>query len=186
VSEGARRRAQLFNGIDAKTGSIPRGKQYSHTSCYAAVRGKPLLGEETTRQHDWRDETTGRVVEHSSNTTARWHTKSGRGNEQITQPKPTQFTVPSHRSNAPSMNPNNVDAHNACAFFKHLVEYQMAVCRECRHSVVPSHIESHLRHIHKVEHKVAERVAEAAREWTSLAAYASEVPVPREVMRPIA
>lgn len=62
------------------------------------------------------------------------------------------------------MDTNNVDAHDACAFFEHLVEYQVAVCRECRHGVVPSHMESHLRQMHKVEHKVAERVAEAARE----------------------
>ena len=39
--------------------------------------------------------------------------------------------------------------------------------------------------MHKVEHKVAERVAEGAREWAGLAAYASEVPVPRQVVSPI-
>ena len=92
---------------------------------------------------------------------------------------PTQYAVHHPISDAPSMNATNIEALDACAFFEHLVEYQIAVCRECRHGVLPSHMESHLRQMHKVEHKVAERVAEGAREWAGLAAYASEVLVPR-------
>jgi superfamily II DNA helicase RecQ len=71
-------------------------------------------------------------------------------------------------------------------YFEHLVEYQVAVCRECRHGVLPSHIERHLQRMHRVEHKEAERVAEAARGWAGLAEYASEVQVPSEVVEPIA
>jgi hypothetical protein len=58
----------------------------------------------------------------------------------------------------------NVNAQDACVFFEHVVEYQVAVCQECRHRVVPSHIASHLRQMHKVEHNIAKRVAEVVYE----------------------
>jgi hypothetical protein len=47
--------------------------------------------------------------------------------------------------------------------FKHLAEYSIAICKECRHSVLPSHIKSHLQRAHKVKHKQAEDIAERVR-----------------------
>jgi hypothetical protein len=82
------------------------------------------------------------------------------------------------------MDQGSVDAGDACSYFEHVMEYQVAVCRECRHGVLPSHIERHLQHVHKVEHKEAERVAKAARGWV-LAEYASEVQVPSQIVQSI-
>jgi hypothetical protein len=90
------------------------------------------------------------------------------------------------RPQQPSMSRIIVDAENACSYFEHLVEYQVAVCRECRHGVVPSHIESHLQRVHKVEYKEAGRVAEAVGGWTGLVHYASEVQMPSAVAATVA
>jgi uncharacterized C2H2 Zn-finger protein len=79
----------------------------------------------------------------------------------------------------------SVDAGDACSYFEHVMEYRVAVCRECRYGVLPNHIERHLQHVHKVEHKEAERVAKAAREWV-LVEYASEVQVPSQIVKSIA
>jgi hypothetical protein len=79
-----------------------------------------------------------------------------------------------------------VDPENACSYFEHLVEYQVAVCRECRHGVFPSHIESHLQRVHKVEYKEAGRVADEVGGWAGLLHYASEVQMSSVVAEPVA
>jgi superfamily II DNA helicase RecQ len=78
-----------------------------------------------------------------------------------------------------------MNAINVSQYFEHVVEYQIAVCRECRHGVLPSHIESHVRRLHKVEHAEAKRIAEAVHGWAGVAEYASEVQVPSQVVEPI-
>ncbi|KAF1828979.1 hypothetical protein BDW02DRAFT_511036, partial [Decorospora gaudefroyi] len=49
-------------------------------------------------------------------------------------------------------------------YFKHLAKYAVAVCKECRHSVLPSYIESHLQRIHRIKQKQARRVANSVGE----------------------
>ncbi|KAF2821586.1 hypothetical protein CC86DRAFT_302759, partial [Ophiobolus disseminans] len=44
--------------------------------------------------------------------------------------------------------------------FKHLVAYSIAICKECRHSVLPSYIKSHLQRAHKVKQKQAKEIVE--------------------------
>ncbi|KAF2820469.1 hypothetical protein CC86DRAFT_411773 [Ophiobolus disseminans] len=44
--------------------------------------------------------------------------------------------------------------------FEHLAEYFIAICKECRHGVLPGHIKSHLQRAHKVKQKQAEDIAE--------------------------
>jgi hypothetical protein len=44
-------------------------------------------------------------------------------------------------------------------YFEHLVEYALAVCKECRYGVFPSQVKSHLQRTHCVSHKEAEVVA---------------------------
>jgi hypothetical protein len=69
--------------------------------------------------------------------------------------------------------------------FEHLAAYSIAVCKECRHGVLPSHIKSHLQHAHKVKQKQAEDIAERVRSWPGLTEYASEIQVPSQVVAPI-
>jgi superfamily II DNA helicase RecQ len=69
--------------------------------------------------------------------------------------------------------------------FGHLAEYCIAVCKECRHGVLPSHIKSHLQRAHKVKQKQAEEIAERVRSWPGLIEYASEIQVPIQVVAPI-
>ena len=70
-------------------------------------------------------------------------------------------------------------------FFEHLAEYSVAICRECRHGVLPSHIESHLQRVHRVKHKQAKHIAEKVRGWSGLTEYASEITVPSRLPAPI-
>ncbi|KAG9375898.1 hypothetical protein A1F94_013642, partial [Pyrenophora tritici-repentis] len=44
--------------------------------------------------------------------------------------------------------------------FEHLVEYALAVCRECQHGVLPSHIKSHVQRAHPAKRKQAKAIAE--------------------------
>jgi hypothetical protein len=69
--------------------------------------------------------------------------------------------------------------------FEHLAAYSIAVCKECRHGVLPSHIKSHLQHAHKVKQKQAEDIAERVRSWPGLVEYASEIRVPSQVAAPL-
>jgi hypothetical protein len=47
--------------------------------------------------------------------------------------------------------------------FEHLAAYSIAICKECRHGVLPSHIKSHLQRAHKVKQKQADAIAERVR-----------------------
>jgi hypothetical protein len=69
--------------------------------------------------------------------------------------------------------------------FEHLAPYSIAICKECRHSVLPSHIKSYLQHAHKVKQKRAEDIAESVRSWLGLVEYASEIQVPSQVVAPL-
>jgi hypothetical protein len=69
--------------------------------------------------------------------------------------------------------------------FEHLAEYSIAICKECRHGVLPSHIKSHLQHAHKVKQKQAKDIAERVCSWPGLVEYASEIQVPSQVIAPI-
>ena len=69
--------------------------------------------------------------------------------------------------------------------FEHLVEYALAVCRECRHGILPSQIKSHVQRSHHVTRKKAELIADEVRSWAGLIEYASEVEVPSQVIKPV-
>jgi hypothetical protein len=70
-------------------------------------------------------------------------------------------------------------------YFGHLVAYALAVCKECRHGVLPSQVKSHLQRAHRVKGKQAEIVADEVSSWAGLIEYASEVEVPSQVIRAI-
>jgi hypothetical protein len=69
-------------------------------------------------------------------------------------------------------------------YFKYLVAYALAVCKECRHGVLPSQVKSHLQRAHRVSQKQAESIAEDVASWTGLIEYASELEVPSQVIPP--
>ena len=69
--------------------------------------------------------------------------------------------------------------------FAHLVEYALAVCKECRHGVLPSQIKSHVQRAHPGKRKQAKAIAEEVGSWAGLIQYASELEVPSQVMEPI-
>jgi hypothetical protein len=52
------------------------------------------------------------------------------------------------------------DSTVADVYFKHLVEYALLVCRECRHGVLPSQVKSYLQRAYRVKRKQAEVVAD--------------------------
>jgi hypothetical protein len=70
-------------------------------------------------------------------------------------------------------------------YFEHLAAYSIAICKECRHGVLPSHIKSHLQRAHKVKQRQAEDIAERVHSWLGLVEYASEIQVPSQVITPI-
>jgi hypothetical protein len=43
--------------------------------------------------------------------------------------------------------------------FEHLVAYALAVCKECRHGILPSQVKSYLQRAHRVKGKDAEVVS---------------------------
>ena len=53
-------------------------------------------------------------------------------------------------------------------YFDHLQEYSLAVCKECRHGVLPSHIAGHLMKAHRLLSKDAQLVAEEIESWAGL------------------
>jgi hypothetical protein len=69
-------------------------------------------------------------------------------------------------------------------YFEHLVEYALAVCKECRHGVLPSQVKSHLQRAHRVKSKQAELVADEVSSWIGLIEYASELEVPSQIVEP--
>jgi hypothetical protein len=68
-------------------------------------------------------------------------------------------------------------------YFEHLAEYALAVCRKCRHGILPSQIISHLQRTHQVKRKQAEVIAEEVSSWVRLIEYASELEVPSQVIQ---
>jgi RecQ family ATP-dependent DNA helicase len=71
------------------------------------------------------------------------------------------------------------------AYFDHLPQYSLAVCRQCGYGVLPSHAESHLRRAHRVHQKDAELIAAEIGGWAGLVEYASGIQVPEAVVEPI-
>jgi hypothetical protein len=69
--------------------------------------------------------------------------------------------------------------------FEHLAAYSIAICKECRHGVLPGHIKSHLQRAYKVKQKQAEDIAERVCSWPGLIEYASELQEPSQVIPPI-
>jgi hypothetical protein len=69
--------------------------------------------------------------------------------------------------------------------FKHVVEYALAVCKECRHSVLPSQVKSHVQRAHPAKRRQAKAIAEEVSGWAGLIQYASELEVPSQVIKPI-
>jgi hypothetical protein len=63
-------------------------------------------------------------------------------------------------------------------YFKHLAAYALAVCKECRHGVLPSQVKSYLQRAYRVSRKQAELIAEDVASWAGLIEYASELEVP--------
>lgn len=74
----------------------------------------------------------------------------------------------------------------ATAYFYHQAEYQLAICKECRHAVWPDQITSHLEggH-HRLGWKHAESAGDEVRGWNGLIAFLSKLEVPAQVQQPI-
>jgi hypothetical protein len=69
-------------------------------------------------------------------------------------------------------------------YFEHLAAYALAVCKECRHGVLPSQVKSHLQRAHRVKSKEADSAADEVSSWAWLIEYASEVEVPSQIAEP--
>jgi hypothetical protein len=78
-----------------------------------------------------------------------------------------------------------VEADIEFQYFKHLAEYSIAICKECRHDVLPSNIKSHLQRAHKVKHTRAEDITERVCSWPGTIEYTSKIQVPSQVIPPI-
>ena len=64
-------------------------------------------------------------------------------------------------------------------YFHHLVQYQLAVCKECQYAIWPDQSKGHLRgKHHKMLWKKVSEVAEEVRSWPGLILFASELKVP--------
>jgi hypothetical protein len=46
---------------------------------------------------------------------------------------------------------------------EHLAAYSIAICKECRHSVLPGHIKCHLLRTHRLKDRQADPIAEGVR-----------------------
>ena len=66
--------------------------------------------------------------------------------------------------------------------FDYLVKYALAVCKKCRHSVLPSQIKSHLQRAHRVRYKQAKLIADKVSSWARLIKYASKLEVPSRII----
>jgi len=63
--------------------------------------------------------------------------------------------------------------------FHHLIQYQLAVCKECQYAIWPDQIEGHLRgKHHKMPQKKAREIAEEVCGWPGLIPFTSELKVP--------
>ncbi|PVH92180.1 hypothetical protein DM02DRAFT_481822, partial [Periconia macrospinosa] len=71
-------------------------------------------------------------------------------------------------------------------YFDHLVEYQVAVCKQCRYAVWPNQIEGHLRDQHGIKRKEARLVQEGIRGWVGLMQHPSELRLLGRIAKPVA
>jgi hypothetical protein len=96
-----------------------------------------------------------------------------------------QFTP--HTSNQHFNHPSTVtmmESTIAANYFEHLAAYALAVCKECRHGVLPSQVKSDLHRAHRVKSKEAESAADEVRSWAGLIEYGSELEVPSQIVVP--
>jgi hypothetical protein len=68
--------------------------------------------------------------------------------------------------------------------FEHLAVYALAVCKECRHGVLPSQVKSHLQRAHCVKSKQAKLAADKVNSWPGLIQYPSKLEVPSQIVEP--
>jgi hypothetical protein len=73
----------------------------------------------------------------------------------------------------------------AVEYFEHLASYSLAICKECRHGVLPSQVKSHLQRTHRINRKQAELIAEDVSSWAGIIEYASELEVPSQAIQAI-
>jgi hypothetical protein len=76
------------------------------------------------------------------------------------------------------------EASIARQYFNYLLEYQVAVCKECRYAVWPDQIEGHLQAQHKVKRKEASEVGSEVRNWPGVMQYPSEFVAPSQSIAP--
>ena len=71
-------------------------------------------------------------------------------------------------------------------YFERLVEFPLAICKECRYAVWPDQVEGHLQGgNHKLSRKEAVLVGDGIRSWPGLIQYPSELELPGRVNQPI-
>ena len=74
----------------------------------------------------------------------------------------------------------------AIEHFHHLSEWQVIVCKECRHAVWPDQAKGHLQgKQHRVPAKQASAIAEEIQRWPGVVRYSSEFEAPARVHQPI-
>jgi hypothetical protein len=76
------------------------------------------------------------------------------------------------------------EASRACQYFRHLAEYQVAVCKECQYAVWPDQIEGHLQEQHKVKRREASAIGSEIRSWAGVMQYPSEFVAPSSIAAP--
>ena len=80
---------------------------------------------------------------------------------------------------------NKTKGSIAASLFDHLAEHALAICKECRHGVLPSQIKNHLQRVHRMDSKQAESAAEKVGSRAGLIQYASELEMPSQVVAPM-
>ncbi|KAL5400979.1 hypothetical protein PMIN03_011921 [Paraphaeosphaeria minitans] len=74
----------------------------------------------------------------------------------------------------------------ASQYFEHLPAYSLAICRECRYGVLPSHARRHLQSVYQgIQGRQAQSIADELESWPGLKQYASELEVPSQSIKPI-
>ncbi|KAF3031174.1 hypothetical protein E8E12_000324 [Didymella heteroderae] len=69
--------------------------------------------------------------------------------------------------------------------FEHLVEYALAVCKECGRGVLPSQVKSHVQRAHLAKRKQAKLIVDEVSSSAGLVEYASELEVLSQVAESI-
>lgn len=71
-------------------------------------------------------------------------------------------------------------------FFAYLSEYQLAICKECKHAVWPKQFKSHLTgKQHRMKEKKAIEIAQTVQSWSDLMDHPSQMEVPSYIERAI-